>query len=232
MISDTLSAYESFDGPIFVFDRKGGTMAEEYKKAHFKKFGNLDDVVHIPVPGPDDEVLAFPYFDIRPQLAAGVSRTVAVQEKVDRYNELLVYVLGREMTQQAFVAQEILNNLIKAMFDPVYGRDAWPIEDLFQVAFKMQQKGSENEKIRAQGEMPSVSDTTLGLSLTRHLHADKQRFRSSIDAVMNRITKLAERDFIWRILNFVPEWNDERGCYADQSPMFDIQYRISSPQTR
>ncbi|AXG11958.1 helicase HerA domain-containing protein [Haloplanus rubicundus] len=228
MISDTLSAYESFDGPIFVFDRKGGTMAEEYKKAHFKKFGNLDDVVHIPVPGPNDEVLAFPYFDIRPQLAAGVSRTVAVQEKVDRYNELLVYVLGREMTQQAFVAQEILNNLIKAMFDPVYGRDAWPIKDLFQVAFKMQQKGSEDEKVRAQGEIPSVSDETLELSLTRHLHADKQRFKSSIDAVMNRITKLAERDFIWRILNFVPEWDDEKGCYADQSPMFDIQDILAS----
>jgi len=228
MISDTLSAYESFDGPIFVFDRKGGTMAEEYKKAHFKKFGNLNDVVHIPVPGPNDEVLAFPYFDIRPQLAAGVSRTVAVQEKVDRYNELLVYVLGREMTQQAFVAQEILNNLIKAMFDPVYGRDAWPIKDLFQVAFRMQQKGSEDEKVRAQGEIPSVSNETLELSLTRHLHADKQRFKSSIDAVMNRITKLAERDFIWRILNFVPEWDDEKGCYADQSPMFDIQDILAS----
>jgi hypothetical protein len=203
-------------------------MAEEYKKAHFKKFGNLDDVVHIPVPGPNDEVLAFPYFDIRPQLAAGVSRTVAVQEKVDRYNELLVYVLGREMTQQAFVAQEILNNLIKAMFDPVYGRDAWPIKDLFQVAFNMQKKGSESEKVRAEGEIPSVSDGTLELSLTRHLHADKQRFKSSIDAVMNRITKLAERDFIWRILNFVPEWDDEKGCYADQSPMFDIQDILAS----
>lgn len=228
MVNDTLSAYESFDGPIFVFDRKGGTMADEYKKAHFKKFGNLDDVLHVPVPGANDEVLAFPYFDIRPQLAAGVSRTVAVQEKVDRYNELLVYVLGREMTQQAFVAQEILNNLIKAMFDPVYGRDAWPIQDLFQVAYKMQQRGSDDKEIQEQGELPSVSDKTLELSLTRHLHADKQRFKTSIDAVMNRITKLAERDFIWRVLNFVPEWNDEKGCYADQSPMFDIQDILAS----
>jgi hypothetical protein len=228
MVNDTLSAYKSFDGPIFVFDRKGGTMADEYKKAHFKKFGNLDDVLHVPVPGANDEVLAFPYFDIRPQLAAGVSRTVAVQEKVDRYNELLVYVLGREMTQQAFVAQEILNNLIKAMFDPVYGRDAWPIQDLFQVAYKMQQRGSDDKEIQEQGELPSVSDKTLELSLTRHLHADKQRFKTSIDAVMNRITKLAERDFIWRVLNFVPEWNDEKGCYADQSPMFDIQDILAS----
>jgi hypothetical protein len=217
MVNDALSAYEAFDGPIFVFDKKGGSMAEEYKRAHFKKFGTLDDVLHVPVPGPNDEVLAFPYFDIRPQLAAGVSRTVAVQEKVDRYNELLVYVLGREMTQQAFVAQEILNNLIKAMFDPVFGKDAWPIQDLFQAAYEMQQ-----------GQLPQVSDRTLRLSLTRHLHADEQRFQTSIDAVMNRISKLAERSFVWRVLNFVPEWDDENGCYAHQSPMFDIQDILAS----
>jgi len=217
MVNDTLSAYESFDGPVFVFDKKGGTMAQEYKRAHVKKFGTLDDVLHIPVPGPDEDVLAFPYFDIRPQLAAGVSRTVAVQEKIDRYNELLVYVLGREMTQQAFVAQEILNTLIKAMFDPVHGRDAWPIKDLLDAAFNMQE-----------GRLPDVSDDTVRSILERHLKADEQRFKTSIDAVMNRITKLAERDFIWRILNFVPEWNDETGCYAEQSPMFDIQHILQS----
>ncbi|WP_254824937.1 ATP-binding protein [Haloglomus halophilum] len=228
MINDTLSAYESFDGPIFVFDKKGGSMSDEYKRAHFKKFGNLDDVVHITVPGPDEEVLAFPYFDIRPQLAAGVSRTVAVQEKVDRYNELLVYVLGREMTDQAFVAQEILNNLTKAMFDPVYGRDAWPISDLLRAAMDMQKLGSQEKRTREEGSLPRVSDKTLEQSLDRHIHADRQRFMTSIDAVMNRITKLAERSFIWRILNFVPEWDDENGCYAYQSPMFDIQDILAS----
>ena len=228
MINDTLSAYESFDGPIFVFDKKGGSMADQYKRAHFKKFGNLDDVVHITVPGPNDEVLAFPYFDIRPQLAAGVSRTVAVQEKIDRYNELLVYVLGREMADQAFVAQEILNSLIKAMFDPVHGQDAWPISDLLTAAMDMQKLGSMNEETKAQGKLPPVSDATLHRTLQRHVDADRQRFMTSIDAVMNRITKLAERSFIWRILNFVPEWDDENDHYAHQSPMFDIQDILAS----
>ncbi|WP_251344549.1 ATP-binding protein [Haloplanus halophilus] len=228
MINDALSAYEFFDGPIFVFDKKGGSMAEEYKRAHFKKFGNLDDVVHIPVPGPNDEVLAFPYFDIRPQLAAGVSRTVAVQEKIDRYNELLVYVLGREMADQAFVAQEILNSLIKAQFDPVYGKDAWPISDLLTAAMDMQKLGSMDEQTKAQGKLPDVSDDTLHRTLQRHVDADRQRFMTSIDAVMNRITKLAERSFIWRILNFVPDWDEENGHYAHQSPMFDIQDILAS----
>jgi DNA helicase HerA-like ATPase len=217
MVNDALSAYDAFDGPVFVFDKKGGTMSEEYKRAHVKRFGTLDEVLHIPVPGPNEDVLAFPYFDIRPQLAAGVSRTVAVQEKIDRYNELLVYVLGREMTQQAFVAQEILNNLIKAKFDPVHGKDAWPIKELFDAASDMQD-----------GIRPRVSDETVELTLQRHLEADERRFQTSIDAVMNRITKLAERDFIWRVLNFVPEWNEEKGGYAEQSPMFDIQEILAS----
>ncbi|MFC7029199.1 hypothetical protein ACFQH8_20590 [Halomicroarcula sp. GCM10025710] len=67
MINDALSAYEAFDGPTFIFDKKGGSMSEEYKRAHFDKFGSLDNVIHLPVPGPEEEVLAFPYFDIRPQ---------------------------------------------------------------------------------------------------------------------------------------------------------------------
>jgi len=228
MTNDALSAYESFDGPIFVFDKKGGSMAADYKRAHFEKFGNLDDVIHIPVPGPNDEVLAFPYFDIRPQLAAGVSRTVAIQEKIDRYNELLVYVLGREMADQAFVAQEILNSLIKAMFDPVHGKDAWPIRDLLMAAMDMQKLGSQDERIRVEGKLPDVSDDTLARTLQRHVDADRQRFMTSIDAVMNRITKLAERSFIWRILNFVPEWDEENDHYAHQSPMFDIQDILAS----
>jgi len=217
MINDALSAHDEFDGPTFIFDKKGGSMSKEYKRAHFRRFGSLDNVVHIKVPGPEDEVLAFPYFDIRPQLAAGMSRTVAVQEKIDRYNELLVYVLGGELTQQAFVAQEILNSLVKAKFDPETGADAWKIEDLFDDAKDFQE-----------GERPSVSDETLKEILKRHHKADPQRFQTSIDAVLNRITKLAERDFIWEILNFVPEWDDEAGCYAEQSPMFDIQEILDS----
>ncbi|WP_436932028.1 ATP-binding protein [Halosimplex halobium] len=220
MINDALSAHEAFDGPTFIFDKKGGSMSTEYKRAHFKKFGSLDNVVHIKVPGPEDEVLAFPYFDIRPQLAAGVSRSVAIQEKVDRYNELLVYVLGDELTQQAFVAQEILNSLIKARFDPAVGDDAWKIEDLFEDAKRMQG-----------GDVPflnELSDRTLQKMLERHLNADPQRFQTSMDAVLNRITKLAEREFIWKILNFVPDWDDEAGCYAEQSPMFDIQEILDS----
>ncbi|MFC7257514.1 hypothetical protein [Haloplanus litoreus] len=106
MVNDGLSAYEELNGPIFIFDKKGGSMATEYKK-HFRRFGDLDEVIHLRYRA---RTVSFqPSFDIRPQVAAGMSREAAVQEKVDRYNEL-EYVLGEEQHNQAFVAQEILSN--------------------------------------------------------------------------------------------------------------------------
>ena len=218
MINDGLTAYEELDGPIFIFDKKGGSMADEYKRAHFHRFGNLDDIVHLPVPGPNGELPAFPFFDIRPQLAAGTPREAAVQEKVDRYNELLTYVLGEEQHNQAFVAQEILSNLIVALFDPVYGTDAFAISDLLEAATQMQ-----TERV-----VPDVSDPELHATLTRHFDAEERRFATSIDAVLNRITKLKERDFIWRMLNFVPEWDESTEAYADEQMLFDLDGLLDS----
>jgi hypothetical protein len=218
MLNDALTAYETLDGPIVVFDKKGGSMASEYKRAHFHRFGDLDDIVHLPVPGPNGELPAFPFFDIRPQLAAGVSREAAVQEKVDRYNELLTYVLGEEQHNQAFVAQEILSNLIVALFDPVYGEDAYAISDLLAAATRMQ-----TDQV-----VPDVSDPELHATLTRHFSAEERRFVTSIDAVLNRITKLRERDFIWRMLNFVPEWDGAADRYADDQMLFDLDALFDS----
>jgi len=234
MINDALTAYEELDGPIFIFDKKGGSMASEYKRAHFHRFGNLDDIVHLPVPGPNGELPAFPFFDIRPQLAAGISREAAVQEKVDRYNELLTYVLGEEQHNQAFVAQEILSNLIVALFDPVHGTDAYAISELLNTATTMQGAVPEMQRVqRAGGEvqvdeyLPDVVDDDLKKSLERHLRSDPRRFATSIDAVLNRITKLRERDFIWRMLNFVPDWDEASNTYGDQM-LFDLDTLLNS----
>jgi hypothetical protein len=218
MINDALTAYEELDGPIFIFDKKGGSMASEYKRAHFHRFGNLDDIVHLPVPGPNGELPAFPFFDIRPQLAAGVSRETAVQEKIDRYNELLTYVLGEEQHTQAFVAHEILSNLIAALFDPIHGDDAFAISGLLSAARWMQ----------TERRVPEVSDPELEATLTRHFDAEERRFTTLIDAVMNRITKLRDRDFIWRLLNFAPEWDDDAQAYSDGQMLFDLDAILDS----
>jgi len=232
MINDALTAYEELDGPIFIFDKKGGSMASEYKRAHFHRFGDLDDIVHLPVPGPNGELPAFPFFDIRPQLAAGISREAAVQEKVDRYNELLTYVIGEEQHNQAFVAQEILSNLIVALFDPIHGEDAYAISDLLTAATEMQKAVIEMQRTGAeiQGDqyLPKVTDDDLDQTLRRHLSGDPRRFATSIDAVLNRITKLRERDFIWRMLNFVPEWDDTADTYADDQMLFDLDALLDS----
>jgi len=50
-------------------------------------------------------------------------RATAVQNIVDHYFQSTVLPLGKDTVDQAFVANEILTNLIKACFDPVYGSD-------------------------------------------------------------------------------------------------------------
>jgi DNA helicase HerA-like ATPase len=233
MINDALTSYDELDGPIFIFDKKGGSMFDEYKRAHFRRFGNLDDVVHFTIPGANGEVPAFPFFDIRPQVAAGMSREAAVQEKMDRYVELLSYVIGAEMNENAFVANEILANLIKALFDPAHGSDAFGISDLRDAAIEMQGEendGSNNsyQEEKDSREIPPVSDAGLKKSLKRHFKADRRRFDTSIDAVLNRITKLQERDFIWRMMNFVPEWDDDRGEYTENQMFFNLDDILES----
>ncbi len=218
IINDVLGAYEELDGPVFVFDKKGGAMFDEYKRSHFKRFGNLDDVVHLSIPGRNGELPAFPFFDIRPQIAAGMSREAAVQEKVDRYGELISYVIGREANENAFVANEILANLIVALFDPVHGSDAYAISDLLGAAYRMQ----------VDHEIPEVSDPELEATLIRHFNAEEYRFQTSIDAVMNRITKLKERDFIWRMMNFVPEWDAESEAYTEDQMLFNLNEILDS----
>ncbi|MFC7257513.1 hypothetical protein [Haloplanus litoreus] len=66
-----------------------------------------------------------------------------------------------------------------------------------------------------------MSDPELHATLRRHFSGDERRFATSIDAVLNRITKLKERDFIWRMLNFVPEWDDDTRQYADEQMLLD-----------
>jgi hypothetical protein len=136
-------------------------------------------------------------------------------------------VIGSENNEDAFVATEILVNLIKALFDPVHGEEAFGVSDLSDAASLM--KGIEDERTgKLIQKIPEVSDKALKKSLKRHLDADPRRFERSMDAVLNRITKLQERDFIWRIMNFVPEWDMSKREYAADQMLFNLEDILNS----
>lgn len=45
---------------------------------------------------------------------------------------------------------------------------------------------------------------------------------------MNRITKLKERDFIWRMMNFVLEWDAESEAYTEDQMLFNLNELLDS----
>jgi len=68
---------------------------------------------------------------------------------------------------QAFVANEILTNLIKACFDPVYGSDHFSIGELLETAQDFQEHGAQvgnnnnddlDDKMLIDKALPKVSD--------------------------------------------------------------------------
>lgn len=61
---------------------------------------------------------------------------------MDHYFQVLYFALGKDTVDQAFVANEILTNLIKACFDPVYGSDHFSIGELLETAQNFQEYGA------------------------------------------------------------------------------------------
>ncbi|OYR59511.1 hypothetical protein DJ83_12805 [Halorubrum ezzemoulense] len=217
IINDALSLRESTGGPVVLVDPKGDGMCENYLRCHYERFGGLDDVYHFRVP---ETIPAFSFFDIRPALEAGRNREDAIQDKVDHFHDILRMIMGREQYGQAFVANEILSYLIKALFDEEYGSDVFGLDDLFAAALRMQRDQT----------IPPVSADNQNIeeSLTRHFAKDNHQFQVSMDAVGNRLDKLKEDAHLRRIFSHVPEQN-EAGEYVDNR--FDFREFLDEDAT-
>jgi len=202
IINDALSLRETTGGPVVIVDPKGDGMCANYLRCHYDRFNGLDDVYQFRIP---ETVPAFSFFDIRPALEAGRNREDAIQDKVDHFHDILRMIMGRDRYEQAFVANEILSYLIKALFDDEYGRDVFGLNDLFTAARQMQQERT----------IPPVSAANQNVeeSLTRHFAKDDRQFQVSMDAVGNRLDKLREDAHLRRIFSHVPE-QDDNGEYV------------------
>ncbi|AKH98676.1 MULTISPECIES: ATP-binding protein [Halobacteriaceae] len=217
IINDALSLRETTGGPVVIVDPKGDGMCENYLRCHYEQFGGLDDVYQFRVP---EAIPAFSFFDIRPALEAGRNREDAIQDKVDHVHDILRMIMGREQYGQAFVANEILSYLIKALFDEEYGSDVFGLDDLFAAALRMQRDQT----------IPPVSADNQNIeeSLTRHFAKDNHQFQVSMDAVGNRLDKLKEDAHLRRIFSHVPEQNDD-GEYVDNH--FDFREFLDEDAT-
>ncbi|MFP9061633.1 ATP-binding protein [Natrialbaceae archaeon A-chndr2] len=217
IINDALSLRESTGGPVIIVDPKGDGMCANYLRCHYERFSGLDNTYQFCVP---ETLPAFSFFDIRSTLEAGWRREDAIQDKVDHFHDIMRMVMGRKHYEQAFVANEILSYLIKALFDEEYGSDAFGLDDLFTAALQMQRERT----------IPPVAAKNQNVeeSLTRHFEKDDRQFQVSMDAVGNRLDKLREDAHLRRIFSHVPEQGND-GVYVDNR--FDFREFLDEDAT-
>ena len=122
------------DGADLLLDSKGDGMPIEYLRAHYALHGDLEDVYYFDC----TELLpALSFFDIRDQLESGIDRSTVVEDVVDHYIEVLVGIMGKERFYRAVRSPDIIRYLVKALFDPVHGTDAFSHRELQHAARRM-----------------------------------------------------------------------------------------------
>ncbi|EMA48246.1 hypothetical protein [Halococcus thailandensis] len=106
-ISGFLDNHAATDGLDVLIDPKGGEAIDQYLLAHSIQFGDLDDVYYFDCA---DILPAFSFFDIRPALDAGISRTTAIDNIVDQYTDILRQIMeGGNYGRAAYVFSAVLS---------------------------------------------------------------------------------------------------------------------------
>lgn len=223
--NDMLSLYENTDGPVMLIDPKGDGMAENYLRAHWKRYGDLDNVYYFPVP---DILPGFSFFNIDPALDNGQRRVDAVQNKSDHYEEILKLVMGAEKYGESKVAPNIIKSLIKALFDEEYGLENgseredtnyFGHHDLELSAMQLRAAASDDDE----GRVPEVSDERIHETLTRHLLSMESDFAVIMDAVFNRLDYIKQDAHLRRIFdNTDPKFDFRDLLDEDAVVLFDL----------
>ncbi|AEN07590.1 hypothetical protein Halar_0334 (plasmid) [halophilic archaeon DL31] len=209
-----LDNHSATDGASVLIDPKGDGMPVEYLRAHYAKHGTLENVLYFDCA---ETLPALSFFDIRPQLEAGIDRASAVQNTVDHYIELLIGIMGRDRFERAVRSPDIIRYLVKALFDPVHGRDAYTHRDLQQAATQMAETR----------DAPPVTDDDLAVMLGGVVTNSKRSFDELMQGVMNRIEKVPLDDRLAHLFNHISQ-NTTQGSSTDEpsteapNPEFDF----------
>lgn len=211
LVNAILDNHAATDGASIIIEPKGGGMATEYLRAHYTQYGSLDDVYYFDCA---ETLPALSFFDIRPQLADGIDRTAAVEDVVDHYLDILRQVMGADRFDRAVRSPDIIRYLVKALFDPVNGYDAFGHRDLEAAASRM----------HSNREAPPVSDDDLARMLGGIAANSKRSFDELMQGVANRIEKIPADKRLGKVFNHVAPGEREAG--DDQNPDFDLRRLI------
>ncbi|WP_226022849.1 ATP-binding protein [Halomicrobium salinisoli] len=183
------------EGPEILFDYKGGGTAEEYLRAHYVEYGDLDDVLYFDL----SRVLpAFSFFDIGPLLDAGVPREEARSRKAGHYAEILEGIMGAENYGEATESVKAIRNHLRALYDPVHGSDAISHADLYD-ALQRTQRGE---------AMPSTSDENLTDYFNGLDERDRDVFNKILSGAVGRVETIATDGRLAPVFEHTPDEGD------------------------
>lgn len=195
LLTALLENHAATAGADILLTPKGDTMADAYLRSHHARYDTLDNVYYFDCA---ETLPALSFFDIRDQLAAGIDRTAAVEDITDHYIEILEGVMGRDRFQQAVRSPDIIRQLVKALFDPVHGSDAFSHRELQQAASRFHETG----------EPPPVVDDELQAMLYNVAANSRQSFDELLQGVHNRIEKIPLDERLGHLFNHVPDDTD------------------------
>lgn len=190
LLNAMLDNHAATDGADILIDPKGGDLPIDYLRAHYAQYGSLRNVYYFDCA---ETLPAISFFDIRDQLADGIDRTAAVEDVVDHYLDILRQVMGRERFDQAVRSPDIIRYLVKALFDPVNGHDAFGHDDLEEAAAQMHDSR----------DAPPVSDDGLARMLGGITTNSKRSFDELMQGVANRIEKIPADERLGQLFNHV-----------------------------
>jgi len=209
LINAMLDNHAATDGADILIDPKGDGMPAEYIEAHYERYGSLENVLYFDCA---KTLPALSFFDIRNDLAAGIPRASAVEDRVDHYIEILAQIMGPDRFNQAVRSPDIIRYLTKALFDPVSGSEAFSHRDLHTALQRMHDRQS----------APPVSDGDLERMLAGVVANRARTFDEIMQGVANRIEKIPINPRLARVFNHVPD----RGEDTDEDssdPHFDFE---------
>jgi len=229
LLNDMLSLYDNTEGPVILVLPKNDEMAQNYMRAHARRFGMTDleeNVVHFPIP---DVLPGFSFFDLEPSLESGRRREDAVRRKADHYEEILKLVMDEERYKRATVAPTLIKTLITALFDEEYGRengqyrestDYFAHRQLEHVIDQLWEAGPPQPNL---ADAPRSSDEEVARMLRRQFQHDSTTFDNVMGGVTHRLNYISQNPHLRRIFNNTENKFDFREVLDDnQVILFDL----------
>jgi hypothetical protein len=206
LINDGLSLYENTDGPVIIVDTRGGNLATNYMRCHAATFGVEDfkeNVLHFQIP---DIMPGFSFFDIEPAIDDGRSRTDAIADNADNYQEIIKLAMG-DKYGNATVAPKVIESLIKTLYDEEHGyengryresQDYYAHDQLEYVVDRLMQAGPPDPDPT---KMPQSSKRNVNRVLRRQLERDTRSFQTVMGGVGTRTHYISGDDRLQPMFN-------------------------------